>query len=386
MTSAAPEQTEVPCVLMRGGTSKALFFHEADLPPAGSARDAFFKRAMGTPDPLQIDGMGGSTLSTSKAAIVACSRRDDADVDYTFVQLGVARDEASYDGNCGNISSAVGPFAIDEGLVRAVEPVTAVRIFNTNTEKVLVARVPVRAGKACVLGDCAIAGVPGTGAEILMDYSATVGSRTGRLLPTGNAMDRIAMEDGRSIAVTLCDVANPCVFVAARDVGATGTELPAAITGNRKLVADLHELRAKAGQLLGAWPDWRAKDLPPMPMLVMVAAPTDHAVLDGRALAADAMDLSARLMYGDLIHPSLAGTGTICIAAASRIEGSVVHEAVGAHTASRPLVRIAHPSGLTEVRVDILPDPAPGPVRFAALGLARTARRLMAGTVFVPIH
>jgi 2-methylaconitate cis-trans-isomerase PrpF len=383
MTMAAPEQTEVPCVLMRGGTSKAIFFHEADLPPAGATRDAFLKRAMGTPDPLQIDGLGGSTLSTSKVAIVARSQRDDADVDYTFVQLGVTRDEASYDGNCGNISSAVGPFAIDEGLVRAIEPVTQVRIFNTNTHKLLVARVPVRESKARVLGQCTIAGVPGTGAEILMDYSATVGSRTGRLLPTGNAVDRIAMEDGRSIAVTLCDVANPCVFVAARDVGAAGTELPAAIAGNRKLVADLHELRAKAGQLLDFWPDWRASDLPPMPMLVMVAAPTDHATLDGPALAADSMDLSARLMYGDVFHSSLAGTGTICIAAASRVQGSVVHAALAARAAAS-LVRIAHPSGVTEVRVEVAPDSLPGPLRFAALGFARTARRLMAGTVFVP--
>ncbi|MEO7245734.1 MAG: PrpF domain-containing protein, partial [Rubrivivax sp.] len=143
-----PEQTAVRCVLMRGGTSKALFFHEADVPPAGPARDRLLKRAMGTPDVMQIDGLGGSRAVTSKVAIIRRSARPDADVDYTFAQVDIDRDRVGYDGNCGNISSAVAPFSIDEGLVDAVEPVTTVRIYNTNTDKLLVSRVQVKGGTA----------------------------------------------------------------------------------------------------------------------------------------------------------------------------------------------------------------------------------------------
>ncbi|MEJ7687366.1 MAG: PrpF domain-containing protein, partial [Variovorax sp.] len=225
----SPDQVAVPCVLMRGGTSKALFFHEKDVPPPGAARDRLLKRAMGTPDLLQIDGLGGSRLVTSKVAIVRRSSRADADVDYTFAQVDIERDAVGYEANCGNISSAVGPFAVDEGLIEPVEPVTTVRIYNTNTEKMLVAKVPVAGGKARVLGDCAIAGVPGTGAEILMDYSDTVGAKTGRLLPTGRVVDTVELKDGRTVEVSICDAANPCVFVSAKELGLTGSELPNAI-------------------------------------------------------------------------------------------------------------------------------------------------------------
>ncbi|RYY50585.1 MAG: hypothetical protein EOO24_66685, partial [Comamonadaceae bacterium] len=215
MTDPVGEQIEVRCVLMRGGTSKALFFHEADVPPPGAARDRLLKRAMGTPDVLQIDGMGGSRLVTSKIAIIQKSQRAGADVDYTFAQADVERDLIGYDANCGNISSAVAPFAIDEGLVTITEPVTTVRIHNTNTGTMLVSKVQVKGGKSRVLGDCAIAGVPGTGAEILMDYTDTIGAKTGKLLPTGQSVDTVTMEDGRRFEVSVVDAATPCVFIAA---------------------------------------------------------------------------------------------------------------------------------------------------------------------------
>lgn len=244
----SPDQIAVRCVLMRGGTSKALFFHEQDVPPPGVRRDRFLLRAMGTPDVLQIDGLGGSRLVTSKVAIISKSPRADADVDYTFAQLDVERALVSYDANCGNISSAVGPFAIDEGLVDAVEPVTAVRIFNTNTQKMMIAKVQVAGGKARVLGDCAIAGVPGTGAEILMDYAGTVGAKTGKLLPTGNVIDVITLEDGRRVEVTIGDAANPCVFIAAKDLGLGGSELPIPITNDRALIETIGEIQARPAQ------------------------------------------------------------------------------------------------------------------------------------------
>lgn len=368
---------------MRGGTSKALFFLEADLPPPGPARDSLLKRAMGTPDPMQIDGLGGARLGTSKVAIVSRSGRPDADVDFTFAQVEIDRDSISYDGGCGNISAAVGPFAIDEGLVPATAPLTTVRIYNSNTDKVLVAKVPVRAGKALVQGECAISGVPGTGAEILMDYAGTVGSGTGRLLPTGNVVDSVSLEDGRSFEVSVCDVANPCVFVAAADLGLGGGELAPAISGNRELVATMAQIRGKVGQRLGFWTDWSAGNLPAMPMFVIVAPAADYVDMAGATQRASSLDLRARLVYLDVCHESIAGTGAICLAAASRIAGSVVHKAVGAAAASASL-RIGHPRGVTEVRVGVA-DSAPfEPPRFATLGFARTARRLMAGQIYLP--
>lgn len=382
--TAAAEQIEIRAVLMRGGTSKALFFHEADLPPAGAARDALLKRAMGTPDVLQIDGLGGSRLVTSKVAILRRSTRSDADVDYTFAQVDVDRDAIGYEGNCGNISSAVGPFAIDEGLVEAVEPVTTVRIYNTNTGKMIVTKVAVAAGKARVRGDCAIPGVPGTGAEILMDYSDTVGARTGHLLPTGQVVDTVTLEDGRAIEVTVCDVANPCVFVAAADLGLTGSELPDAISADRALIESIGEIQSKVGAKLGFWKDWRSEHLPGLPLFVMVAPPAGYTGTDGIEQRASKMDLRARLVFLGQCHDSMAGTGSMCTAAASRISGSVVNRVVGAQCAAENILRIGHPLGVMDVRVSAIADADSMETRFSTLGFARTARRLMAGVVCVP--
>ncbi|MEB0060126.1 2-methylaconitate cis-trans isomerase PrpF family protein [Variovorax sp. LG9.2] len=380
------EQIAVPCVLMRGGTSKALFFHESAIPPAGAARDAFLKRAMGTPDQLQIDGLGGLRLVTSKVAIISKSTRPGADVDYLFAQIDVERDIVGYDGNCGNISSAVGPFAIDEGLVDATEPVTSVRIYNVNTDKMLVAKVQVVGGKARVLGDCSISGVPGTGAKILMDYAGTVGAKTGKLLPSGQVTDTITLEDGRRIEVTICDVANPCVFFSAESLGLTGSELPAQISGDTALIETIGEIQGKAGQLIGMWPEWRAYHLPGLPLAVMVAPAETFVDVNGETVLDNSMDLRARLVFLGKCHDSMAGTGSMCTAAASRIQGSKVRQAITSSRAAEPTLRIGHPLGVMEVKVVVESD-ADGDSampRFAALGLTRTARRLMAGEVYVP--
>ncbi|WP_213958930.1 MULTISPECIES: 2-methylaconitate cis-trans isomerase PrpF family protein [unclassified Variovorax] len=379
------QQTAVRCVLMRGGTSKALFFHERDLPAPGSARDRLLKRAMGTPDVMQIDGLGGARLVTSKVAIIRRSARDDADVDYTFGQIDVDRDGIGYDGNCGNISSAVGPFSIDEGLVEAVAPVTTVRIWNTNTKKHLVAKVQVANGKARVAGDCRIPGVPGSGAEILMDYTGTVGAATGRLLPTGEVIDRIALQDGRVVESTVCDVANPCVFVAAADLGLSGSELAPAISENAVLVATISEIQAKVGERLGFWADWTKIDRPGLPLMVIVAPPADYIDANSQIQPAKSMSLRARLVFLGKCHDSMAGTGSICTAAASRIPGSVVQRHIDSANIASESLRIGHPLGVMSVRVEAEPGASAAETRYRALGLARTARRLMAGEVYVPI-
>lgn len=365
------EQMALPCVLMRGGTSKAVFFNDAALPPPGAARDELLVRVMGAGDPLQIDGLGGSRLSTSKVAIIAPSQRADSDVDYSFVQVDVEQRRVSHAGNCGNISAAVGPYAIDEGLVPAQEPITSVRIHNVNTGAIMVARVPVFRGRARVLGNCAIAGVPGTAAEVLMDYAGAVGARTGRVLPTGDVCDLVALESGRQIEVSICDAGNPCVFVRAADVGLTGFEAPEAINTAPEQ-ALLREIRGKCGVRLGFWDDWRADDLPGMPMLVLVAPPSQ----------AQHCDLMTRLLYTTICHTSIAATGAICVAAAASIPGTVAH---AAGVQGEPgVVRIGHPTGVTPVRVQLSAGDTTPP-HFEVLGFACTARRLLAGAVFVPI-
>lgn len=382
---ATPDQTAIRCVMMRGGTSKGLYFHEHDLPPTGADRDRIIKRVMGCPDILQIDGLGGSRPVTSKMAIIRRSQRADADVDYTFGQVGIGQDGIGYVGNCGNISSGVGPFAVDEGLVEAVEPYTTVRIYNTNTDKVLVARVPVSAGKARVIGDCVIAGVPGSGAQIVMDYSETVGAVSGRLLPTGKVIDHMQLANGDSFDVTFCDVGNPCVFIAAKDLGLTGSELPESISANEALMDTVAEIQSKAGQAFGLWPDWQQVSSPGFPLLVVIAPAENYADANGIVHPSESMDLRARLVFVGRCHDSMAGTGAVCLAAASRIPGSLVHDMLPKPDHLPGSLRIGHPMGVMDVVVEVDPASQSPEIRFASLGFARTARRLMDGVAYLPV-
>jgi 2-methylaconitate cis-trans-isomerase PrpF len=379
------EQTGIRCVLMRGGTSKGLYFHEADLPGPGPQRDAMLLRLMGSPDVLQIDGLGGSRPITSKAAIIAPSAHHHADVDYTFAQVEIDRASVGYAGNCGNISSGVGPFAVDEGLVEALEPVTRIRIFNTNTQALIVAEVPVRDGRARVTGDLAIPGVPGTGAEIVMNWVATIGAKTGRLLPTGRAVDEITLETGATVQATLCDAGNACVWVLASELGRTGSELAEEINEDAGLIGIVREIRGKAAVQMGLATDWSRVDeqSPGLPMVGLVAPPEGYRTLSGGSGAEveeKQMDLRVRLLFMNRLHESIAGSGSICLAAASRIPGSVV-EAVTAGRRPGELL-IGHPSGITPAKVEA--HSGPGGVTFDVLGFSRTARRLMDGTAYYP--
>jgi 2-methylaconitate cis-trans-isomerase PrpF len=372
------EQTGIRCVLMRGGTSKGLYFHEADLPGPGPRRDAVLLRLMGSPDVLQIDGLGGSRPITSKAALIAPSAHSGADVDYTFAQVEIDRAGVGYAGNCGNISAGVGPFAVDEGLVEAVEPVTRVRIFNTNTRALIVAEVPVRDGRARVTGDLAIPGVPGTGAEIVMNWVATIGAKTGRLLPTGRAADEITLESGRTVRATLCDAGNACVWVLAAELGRTGSEVAA----DAGLIGVGREIRGQAAVLMGLATDWARvdEDSPGLPMVGLVAPAAGYRTLSGGSVEEKEMDLRVRLVFMNRLHESIAGSASICLAAAARIPGSVV-EAVS--FGRRPCeLLIGHPSGITPAKVEV--HGGPGGVTFDVLGFSRTARRLMDGTAYYP--
>ena len=383
MTGA--EQNGIRCVVMRGGTSKGLYFHEADLPGPGPRRDAVLLRLMGSPDVLQIDGLGGSRPITSKAAIIAPSAHEDADVDYTFAQVEIDRAGVGYAGTCGNISAGVGPFAVDEGLVEAVEPVTRVRIFNTNTQALIVAEVPVRDGRARVLGDLAISGVPGTGAEIVMNWVATIGAKTGRLLPTGRAVDEITLETGATVRATLCDAGNACVWVLATELGRTGSEPAEEINEDAGLIGTVREIRGKAAVRMGLATDWARVDQqsPGLPMVGLVAPPAGYRTLPGGSgveVEEKQMDLRVRLLFMNRLHESIAGSASICLAAAAQIPGSVV-EAVTAGRRPGELL-IGHPSGITPAKVEA--HSGPGGITFDVLGFSRTARRLMDGTAYYP--
>jgi 2-methylaconitate cis-trans-isomerase PrpF len=304
-------------------------------------------------------------------------------VDYTFAQVSIDTPQVIYTGNCGNISAGVGPFAIDGGLIPATEGVTRVRIYNTNTDRLLIADVPVAGGKARVTGDFAVPGVPGTGAEILLDYSATVGAKTGKLLPTGHANDSIELEDGRSITLTACDAANPCAWLRASDVGLSGSELADRINHDPTLAALMLEIRGKAAVLFGFCQNWRNVDTesPGIPMVGVVAAPADYRTLHGGSAEAADMDLRVRLMFMNRLHESIAGTGSMCLAAASRIPGSVVASIIGAPR--NDTLRIGHPSGIMTVKVRAGADPAKD--GFSVLGLSRTARRIADCVAYHPL-
>jgi 2-methylaconitate isomerase len=378
------DQLTIRCVLMRGGTSKGLYFHEADLPEPGARRDRLLRRLMGSPDVLQIDGLGGSRPITSKVAIIRPSERADADVDYTFAQVDIAGTAVIYHGNCGNISSGVGPFAIDEGLVPATEPVTTVRIHNTNTNALLVADVPVRDGRARVTGDYAIAGVPGTGAEIRMNWRDTVGAKTGRLLPTGNVLDELELDSGARVRFTLCDAANPVLWVSGSDLGAGYDPTMTDPLTSPELAGVLREVRGRVGARLGMLADWRDIDgsTDAVRLLGVVSGPASYRSLNGTRVSSADMDLRVHVIFMDRLHESVPGTGSVSLAAASRVTGSVVH-AVTANL-ERDVLRIGHPSGVTQARVRASSTDAEPYVEFEDLGFSRTARRLADTRAYYP--
>lgn len=365
----------VPFALYRGGTSKAVFLSGSDLPEAPEARDRFILRLFGSPDPRQIDGLGGADLLTSKLAIIDPATRQDADVDYTFAQVSITEPVVDYDINCGNISAAVGAYAVDEGLVPASEPVTTVRIHNTNTGKVFWADVPVAGGRAMSEGTTSIDGVPGTGAAIPLDFHTTAGGATGHLIPTGRVTDTLDLASG-ALEVSIVDLAMLSVFFDAHAVGMTGTEAPSEVTDDH--LGAVAEVKTAAARLLGMDPD----GLVPVPVVVAPRAPfVSYAT--GRTHDASEMDLTSRVIGGrpPVLHKAYPGTVSACTAVAAMLEGSVVSRAAG--TIEGDTLRIGHPSGIIEVRASVEMDRGNWTVRSAAY--VRTARRLAEGIAHVPV-
>lgn len=378
-----PEMTPYHISIVRGGTSKGIFIKENELPQDLQARNRVIRGIFGTPDTREIDGLGGADVLTSKLAIIGPSSREDADVNYTFAQVSFDSELVDYGGNCGNISSAVGPYAIDEGLVPAVEPVTRVRIHQVNTNCILVADVPVKDGKACVMGDCRIDGVPGTGARIMLDFSDTAGSTTGKVLPTGSPTDIIHAEGYGDFEVSIVDAGNVVVFIEASSLGLQGTETCAEIEKNRALTDQIEAIRAACTVKIGmaASVQEATEKSPYVPFFAIVSKPADYAVaIDGSVVKAEEVDLVSRLSFMLHMHKTYPGTGTVCTGAAARIPGTLVYKQLSPEAHKRDILRIGHPGGV--IQVDAQSADAEG-TGFKRLAYERTARRILDGTCYV---
>ena len=378
-------QLKVPAVFMRGGTSNAIVFKAGDLPADRDLWPEVFLAAMGSPDPYgrQLNGMGGGISSLSKVCVVAPSARDDADIDYTFAQIGVRNTNVGFASNCGNMSSAMGPFAVDEGLVEPHGSPVTVRIYNTNTNKIIVARFELDDGAAAVDGDYLMPGVADPGGRVQLDFLDPGGAITGRLLPTGNVVDRIDVPGLGPVEASIVDAANPTVYVEAGALGLEGTEMPADLDANTEAMAWLESLRRRAGVLAGlAADEQEMAGLPTAMSPGLVASPRDAVILTGETIPAADGDLVARIVSSGNVHRALPATRTICTAVASRIEGTVVHRLARPGADPDADVRLVHPSGVTVLAARLRRDGGQWHAEYGRI--YRTQRRLFEGLVCVP--
>jgi 2-methylaconitate cis-trans-isomerase PrpF len=381
-------QVTVPAAFYRGGTSRAVLFREADLAAYDdAAQRAIILAALGSPDPYgrEIDGLGGGISSLSKVCIVgAAGPESGADVTFRFGQVDVEQPLVEFLGTCGNMSSAIGPFAVDEGLVAAVEPVTTVRVLSVNTGQRYLCHVPVKDGRAEVEGDYTIDGVPGPAARIALELLEPGGSLGMGLLPTGQVREAVTLADGRSLDVSIVDAANPMVFVRAADLGSDATERPEAVDANQPLHAALEEVRDHAAVRLGLAPDPATAhtEAKAIPKVVMVAPPAGYRTTGGVELPAARIDLTARMLSMGKCHRTMAGTAAICSAVAAAIEGTVVHGVTRPGAGATGEVRIGHGAGVLDIGVKA--ERRAEGWHVVSVSTFRTARRIMDGRVYVP--
>lgn len=377
-------QKKLPAVFMRGGTSKAIIFHARDLPKSRAEWEPIFLSVIGSPDPnmRQLNGMGGGVSSLSKVCVIGPPTHPQADVDYTFAQVLIDKARVDYNSNCGNMSSAIGPFAVDEGLVaKPRDGEAVVRIHNTNTKKIIVSRFGMDGSEAAVAGDMALDGVAGTGAPIRLEFMEPGGAKTGKLLPTGNAADMLEVPGLGRVPASMVDAANPCVFVPAEAIGATATELPTEIEQDSQLTAKLEAIRRAASVAMGIAPDLEKAGSLSVPFVAFVAPPVAMSVLSGRKLAPADMDIAVRMMSNGQAHRATPLTGALCLAVATRVPGSIPNEMARGLTGDASQIRIAHASGLIVVDAKIDQAKGGGQPHAEYAAVYRTARRLFDGRV-----
>ncbi|MET0565286.1 MAG: 4-oxalomesaconate tautomerase [Acidimicrobiia bacterium] len=347
----------IPCMLMRGGTSKGAFFLAEDLPSSVGARDELLLRIMGSPDPRQIDGVGGAHPLTTKVAVVGPSERDDVDIEYLFLQVSVDRPEVTDRQNCGNMLAAVGPFALERGLISPTDGQARVRILMKNTGGVAVVTFPVEAGRPVYAGDTEIAGVPGGAAEIVIEFEDIAGSSTGALLPTGRSVDHVG-----GVEATLIDNGMPVVVLRASDVGVSGDETCEELEGNADLRKKLEEIRLVAGPLMNLGEVSRAT----VPKLTLVSPPRVGGAI------------STRTFIPHRCHQAIGVLGAVSVATACLLPGSPAAQMASLQTGS-DVIRVEHPTGTFDAKVRLDSGPE---VEILGAGIIRTARNLMDGIVF----
>lgn len=374
-----------PVVYMRGGTSKGCLFHREDLPDDPKEWDEIFLQVMGNPDPKQMDGMGGTVSSNNKIVIIWKSALPNVDIEYLVGQVIVGKKQVDYKSNCGNMTAAVPAYAVEEGMVPIVEPVTTVRMLNKNTDKYINVTVPIdpRTHTFAQEGDCHIAGVDGTAAELKVNFLDPAGAKTGKLLPTGKALDVLEI-DGRKIEATILDVSNPLVLVRAEDVGLQGTELPAQVDADKEVSALLEKIRGAAAVKMGF-----ARDLedatahsPAVPKVGFFTAPVSYTDIVGNQVDAGQMDLCARVISVFKCHKACPLTAASSIAVAAFVQGSIIEKTLGRQTEGRQSIRLGHPSGVMTVYPD-LEVQEEGNLDVKGVAVQRTARRIMDGTIYI---
>ncbi|MBN3759433.1 2-methylaconitate cis-trans isomerase PrpF [Burkholderia sp. Ac-20365] len=387
-------QIKIPATYMRGGTSKGVFFRLKDLPEAaqvpGAARDALLLRVIGSPDPYgkQIDGMGGATSSTSKTVIVAKSSRPDHDVDYLFGQVSIDKPFVDWSGNCGNLSAAVGPFAISGGLIDPERVpdngVAVVRIWQANIGKTIIAHVPMSAGSVQETGDFELDGVTFPAAEVqleFMDPAAEEEGAGGAMFPTGNLVDDLEVPGVGTLKATMINAGIPTIFVNAEAIGYTGTELQDAINSDDAALKKFETIRAHGALRMGL-----IKSLDEIatrqhtPKIAFVARPSGYTASSGKAVGAEDVDLLVRAMSMGKLHHAMMGTAAVAIGTAAAIPGTLVNLAAGG--GEREAVRFGHPSGT--LRVGALASFENGEWAVKKAAMSRSARVLMEGWVRVP--
>ena len=393
--SKAP-QTKIPATYMRGGTSKGVFFRLADLPAAaqqpGAARDRLLQRVIGSPDPYgkQIDGMGAATSSTSKAVIVSPSTRADHDVDYLFGQVAIDRDFVDWSGNCGNLSAAVGPFAIASGLIDAAKVpangTCTVRIWQANIGKTIVAHVPITNGQVQETGDFELDGVTFPAAEVALEFIDPAdegeGEGGGAMFPTGHVVDQLEVPGVGSFQATLINAGIPTIFLNAADLGYTGTELQPAINGDPAALARFETIRAWGAVKMGLIRDVaEAAKRQHTPKIAFVAPPANYTASSGKPVQAADIDLLVRALSMGQLHHAMMGTAAVAIGTAAAIPGTLVNLAAGG--GQRSAVRFGHPSGTLRVGAEAAQVNGQWAVTKALM--SRSARVLMSGWVHVPL-
>lgn len=384
-TAPASDSLAIPAVWMRGGTSKGLFFHRRDLPVNTAERDRILLAALGSPDPYgkQMDGVGGATSSTSKAAIIAPSTQPGCDIDFLFAHIAVERPVIDYSGTCGNLSAAVGVFALEQGLVApGAGEACLVRVWQANLQQRFNVRVPMtEAGSVRTAGDYAIAGVAGTAAPIAVEFLNPVPADAGGVLPTGKAIDALEIEGLGTIEVSLVNAGNPCVFVRPEALGLSGDELPASVNAMPAVLVRAELIRTHATVRMGLAPTLAAAALrPATPKIALVSPPRAYTTTGGMRLDETQMDICVRIFSMGQLHHAVTGTGAIAVGVAARIPCTLVQR-----SARRPAgsgLRIGHCAGTMEV--DAVVQAAGGGYSVPQVTIYRTARTLMRGEVLVP--